>query len=403
MLDLVSTAAQLRGMRAGLSSIAEEMEPRLAAARAAWADAGAMGADLRDRVRRARTSWLVAEPLEPLGVFDVPEAGGYRIVAADGSQIYPDHHELPCYLVNVGRCDIDYRTGSAALDSVPTLHWAPEDLYPLWGGVRQEADPRVVGARRFLAECDALADATREGSDGPLVAATDGTLLLWWLEPDPDRLLSLDPDDLKRRVLAALEGFLGAAREQDALPCGYLSSPRTTDVVSMLKVVLCTEDPVDCDRCPYDAGEKVWSSGSGSRRLPVLPEPTKPCEEAHPVADAALFEGLLRPGQRSPRFRSGAKVAGAYDAPIDFVYLNAGEEIARVEVPAWVTREGLDALCGCLLDQCEKGLGYPVALAESHEQAVVKGADRRAFLELVRRQVPLRARRKSARKRAGVL
>lgn len=403
VLDLVSTAAQLRTMRTGLSSLAEEMEPRLESARGAWAEAAAMGADLRERVRRARTSWLVAEPLEPLGAYGLAEVEAYRMAAADGSQIYPDHQELPCYLVNVGRCDIDYRTGSAALDSSPSLHWAPEDLYPLWGGVRQEADARVVGARRFLAECGALEEALAEGAGEPLVAAVDGTLLLWWLEPDPDRLLSLAPEDLKRRVLRGLERFLGAARERGALPCGYLSSPRTTDVVSMLKVVLCTEDPVDCDRCPYEVGEKVWSPRAAGRPLPVLPSPTKPCEEAHPVADAALFEGLLRPGQRSSRFRSTAKVAGAYDAPIDFVYLHAGEEIARVEVPAWVPPDGLDLLCGCLLDQCGKGLGYPVSLAEAHEQAVVKGADRRAFLELVGRQVPLRTRRKSARKRAGVL
>lgn len=403
MLDLVETAAQLRRMRAGLSSVAEEMAPRLEASLEAWEEAAAMGAGLRDRVLRARTSWLVAEPLEPLGTYDVPSADPYRVVAADGSQIYPDGRELPCYLVNVGRCDIDYRTGSAALDSAPTLHWAPEDLYPLWGGVRQEADARVVGARRFLAECGALTEGLRVGAGGPLVAAVDGTLLLWWLEPDPERLLSLAPDDLKRRVLAALEGFLAAARERDALPCGYLSGPRTADVVSMLKVVLCTEDPVDCDRCPYEAGEKTWNARSGGRPLPVLPEPTKPCEEAHPISDAALFEALLARGERSPRFRSGAKVAGAYDAPVDFAYLHTGDEIARVEVPAWVTPGGLDTLCGCLLDQCEKGLGYPVALAEAHEQAVVKGTDRGAFLELVRRQVPLRARRKSVRKRAGVL
>lgn len=403
MLDLVSVAAQLRGMRAGLSSLTEEMEPRLEAARGAWADAAAMGADLRDRVRRARTSWLVAEPLEPLGAYDPTGVEEYRIVAVDGSQIYPDRHERPSYLVNVGRCDIDYRSGAVDLGSAPTLHWAPEDLYPLWGGVRQEADARVVGARRFLAECEGLEAAVMTGAGPPLVAAVDGTLLLWWLEPDPERLLSLEEGDLKRRVLGALEGFLGRARGRGALPCGYLSSPRTTDVVSMLKVVLCTEDPVDCDRCPYEAGEKAWSPRSGARALPILPEASKPCEEAHPVADAALFEGLLRPGQRSPRFRSAAKVASAYDAPIDFVYLHAGGEIARVEVPAWVGREDLDALCGCLLDQCRKGLGYPVALAEAHEQAVVRASDRRAFSELVGRGDLSQVSAKLHRKRSSVL
>jgi hypothetical protein len=34
-------------------------------------------------------------------------------------------------------------------------------------------------------------------------------------------------------------------------------------------------------------------------------------------------------------------------------------------------------------DQCQRGQGYPVALSEAHEQAVVTGADRENFRELV--------------------
>jgi hypothetical protein len=35
------------------------------------------------------------------------------------------------------------------------------------------------------------------------------------------------------------------------------------------------------------------------------------------------------------------------------------------------------------LDQCNKGRGYPVVLAEAHEQAVVKGADRDFFYSVI--------------------
>ncbi len=34
-------------------------------------------------------------------------------------------------------------------------------------------------------------------------------------------------------------------------------------------------------------------------------------------------------------------------------------------------------------DQIERGLGYPVALARAHEQAVLSGHDRRIFQQLV--------------------
>ncbi len=403
MLDLVAVAGQVRRMGAGMASLAQETAPRLAQALAAWERAATMGAVLRDRVLAAKTSWLVAEPVEELGAYTVEPVADYRVVAADGSQIMPDRHEhLPCFLVNVGVVDISYPDATAKLGSRPETFWAPDDVYPLVGGVRQEADPRVVGARRFAAECDALRGSIAH--PGPTtIALVDGTLLLWWLEPEPDRLRALPDDDVKTQTFDAFSSCITAAAEADALVAGYLSSPRATDVVSMLKVVLCTEDPVDCDKCPYESGQKMWHAQLEITGTSLLPVPSKPCEEAHPVTDAALHWSLLAPGQRSGRFRSHARVTNAYDVGIDFVYLNVGREIARLEFPASVTPRKLDVLCGAVFDQCDKGMGYPVALAEAHEQAVVRAGDRKAFIELVRRQGVSRPSAKLALKRASVL
>ncbi|MBI4198713.1 MAG: DNA double-strand break repair nuclease NurA, partial [Chloroflexi bacterium] len=70
---------------------------------------------------------------------------------------------------------------------------------------------------------------------------------------------------------------------------------------------------------------------------------------------------------------------------VSFFYLNAGEEIARVEVPAWVAQnEPLLGLAHALvLDQCRRGLGYPAAIMEAHEQAVINGSDREFFRQMV--------------------
>ncbi len=43
----------------------------------------------------------------------------------------------------------------------------------------------------------------------------------------------------------------------------------------------------------------------------------------------------------------------------------------------------LDLVQAVVVDQCRRGQGYPVALSEAHEQAVVTGADRENFWELV--------------------
>ena len=62
-----------------------------------------------------------------------------------------------------------------------------------------------------------------------------------------------------------------------------------------------------------------------------------------------------------------------------------GNEIGRVEIPAWVAwdEQLVDVVAQTMIDQCIKGHGYPVVLAEAHEQAVVKGPDRDFFYHLL--------------------
>jgi NurA-like 5'-3' nuclease len=73
------------------------------------------------------------------------------------------------------------------------------------------------------------------------------------------------------------------------------------------------------------------------------------------------------------------------DHEIHFFYLRLDDEIARVEVPRWVARdpELVGLAHALIIDQCNRGQGYPVALSEAHEQAVVTTADRNNFWQLV--------------------
>ena len=67
-----------------------------------------------------------------------------------------------------------------------------------------------------------------------------------------------------------------------------------------------------------------------------------------------------------------------------FYYLNGGAEIARVEAPDWLADdpELLALSRAMLVKQCQLGLGYPVAVSEAHEQAVISGHDRAEFRRL---------------------
>src|SRR5205823_1602462 len=98
------------------------------------------------------------------------------------------------------------------------------------------------------------------------------------------------------------------------------------------------------------------------------------------ATDALLFRRILRRGERSPLFGSRSRVLNEYrdvENRVRFFYLNTGDEIARVEVPAWVgdSPSLLDQVHALVTDQIRKGDGYPRALSEAHEQAVVRGPD----------------------------
>ena len=105
------------------------------------------------------------------------------------------------------------------------------------------------------------------------------------------------------------------------------------------------------------------------------------------VQDRELFINLLGQGERSALFISQSSIVQKRygEHRVYFFYLRLDDEIARVEIPQWVAKdEGLLNLTHSLiLDQCQRGLGYPVALSEAHEKAVVTTADREEFWQLV--------------------
>ena len=151
----------------------------------------------------------------------------------------------------------------------------------------------------------------------------------------------------------------------------YVSLPRSTEVVNAIRRSLCPHDAARCRQA------------CGNRRSVV-----SPCNLANDFLDRELFQRLLSPGWRSPVYRTNSSVPRENygdDQQVNFYYLNVGEEIARVEVPEWVakSKELLDLGHSLILDQCRRGQGYPVAISEAHEQAVVRAADRRLFKEMV--------------------
>ncbi|HIK44771.1 MAG TPA: DNA double-strand break repair nuclease NurA, partial [Leptolyngbyaceae cyanobacterium M65_K2018_010] len=172
MLDLTRLAQQMQGISQHLAQEATAAQGRVRTAQH-WMQAGAQGqaalvsahAEYGDRL-----AFTAAQPTEPIPPAQAvgPAPAAHTVIATDGSQISPSHHEIAyCYLINVGRVVLHYGQGRfPLLDSLPEVLYQPEDLYGArqWGISTEE----WMGYRRTLAEAVVLAELAAS-----LAAATD--------------------------------------------------------------------------------------------------------------------------------------------------------------------------------------------------------------------------------------
>jgi hypothetical protein len=402
MLDLTKLASQMQGISQHLATESAATKQRLNQAEELMILAQQWQGELvgRQAQWRDRLLFTAAVPVEDLSerarISPAPLA--HTVLATDGSQIAPSHHEIAyCYLINIGRIILHYgQSKLPLLDSLPEVYYRAEDLYVSrqWGIRTEEwlGYCRTVGETTVLAE---LAAAVRPMGDLPLwesqgrvptIAMTDGSLIYWFLEPLPVEARSriLDP------ILAAWEEL----RKLRVPIIGYISASRSGESINFLRFQTCPYQVPDCMKHCQSIRDKA------------------PCQVLEPLRDVALWNRLLKPGERSPLWRSAAKIQEFYGEGqrIYFCYVHVGSEVARVEVPEWVAedRELLDSALGLVLAQVQKGYGYPVALAEAHNQAVVRGGDRSRFFSLLEQEMIKAGLRnvgtsyKEARKRGSI-
>jgi hypothetical protein len=105
------------------------------------------------------------------------------------------------------------------------------------------------------------------------------------------------------------------------------------------------------------------------------------------LVDTDVLGAQLQEGQRGPLFVSLSRInVERYgEHLIHFFHMRVGRELCRVELPRWVATDQamVDRVHSLVYDQCARGDGYPVAIARAHEQAIVRGADRKAFLRML--------------------
>lgn len=375
-LDLTSTALQIDQMASALKARHTDRYRRLqAAVRAAESFDIESYEDKREQ-SGTNLNWNVPLiPEDPRATYPPPSLpGDFCVVAVDGSHIDIDRH-LParCYLINIGATVLRYGSQPHAdLFSRPTLYAEENEMVirDAYAPYREQTvDGALLGARRAVEELKALAQVLKDTPpDIPALGLVDGTLVMFGLQAYPDFVVR---ELVANGFAQALEELQQMSAERALAVASYISLPRSAEIVNALRVAVCPFDIAECER-------------NCGKQLPGK----RPCDqEVGGLIDREVFGKWLEPCQRSSVFTSNAPVIKRHyeGQGVRFFYVNAGEEIGRVEVPSWVAEnETLLGLAHALIiDQCRRGPGYPVAIMEAHEQAVVTGSDRRYFVELV--------------------
>ena len=376
-LDMGQTVLQLDQLTRSVRGASEARDARLtdlinAAAGIDPETATTKTADTRQR------PYLAAEVEESLlGAYPPSEPPADWVVAAvDGSHIDVDRHlPVACYLLNFGGCVLTYGSNpNATLFSHPYLATTPEELYisdPTNSTGEEMISGALLGLVRTVKELETLAKTVEECQPGlPVLGLVDGSLVLWGLSGHAYRPYVSDAI-INDGLLPAMKRLEKLAETRPVALAAYVSFPRSTEAVNAVR----------CSLCPHD--NAVCTQSCNNRR-----STQQPCDGANEFLDRDIFQRLLKPGWRSPVYKTNSSVSReSYDEAhkVYFFYVNAGEEIGRVEVPKWVANnETLLSLTHSLVwDQCQRGQGYPVAISESHEQAVVSAGDRRVFRRLL--------------------
>lgn len=303
------------------------------------------------KIRQINVSWLLPTWQEAVDtVYDVqPMEHPYHVIAIDGSQIYPDRHQgSSCYLINIGSVDICYgQTSGVQCTSKPYVYAGRQE------DELEETAVDMVNAKRQELELQAGLELCSKQFYGaqPELFLFDGSLIFWHLVGKSGGL----KDAYLRSHLQLMEQLY----QRRIVHAGYISLPKSKELVNLIRVELCNFVAEGCTQ--HKAVDHI--------------------------VDATVAGFFLQAGQRTTLFKSNAIISKIYPDHLVpyFFYLHIGCEMVRIELPAWVAQDvvALDTVARIAYDQAIKGNGYPVVLAEAHEQAVVKGPDREFFYHMV--------------------
>ncbi len=253
-------------------------------------------------------------------------------------------------------------------DSIPSVYALQEN------GSWNDLSPEKINCQRSELELQVGLKVSTEVTQKrpfPHLFLCDGSLIFWHLDSQDDVT--------KERFLQSSLSLLDDFYKKRLLIAGFISLPKSKELVNIVRMA------VDKNIVSFDTKPTFEHIVDSDVIFPFLPTYTRSALFAHCSSITQRYPEHLRP---------------------HFIYVNINQEVVRIEVPAWIAhdQEALTTTLEIALDQCIKGHGYPVALSEAHEQAVVKNIDREFFFQMLYKlssdhKYPIKPSQKSLKKK----
>ncbi len=271
--------------------------------------------------------------------------------AADGSQLFFEREvTIPVAAVQIGWFENPHRADSEYERNARFIILSPEELL----SADEPAIPETrVSDRRFREEIESAIGFMRRkegwqarGERMPL-AFYDGTIFL---------SIALERTQLQSQMIDKLVELVRVSEQMRVPVVGYIDRSFARDLMALADKLDGREGPAVRTLDDVSVIQSFALQNWGDR--------------------SPYFYGRRRGLESFFDETAGESVAG-------FIYLRTTAENppARIDVPAWIHREGLlDEVADVVRAECVVGLGYPYALETADQTAVITIRDREVFL-----------------------
>lgn len=274
----------------------------------------------------------------------------YRVLAVDGSQIWPDRHagNADVALVQIAGVLFDYGANKSV-----THYFSELELLFAQDFKGVSFDKNLVEQARDLLELQCAIKWAQESALAPIILMDGSLSFLRERFAAQEKLAYKDFGERFFKSLATLEA-------QKIPVVFYTSRPASKSFAELLRMEHCAAPYFDKAICSGACGEIA-------------------CQKLSQIDDTLLFEELLDPQAVSQFFTTAGSEVSTQSCFLNTATQSKilGGEIAKLEF--------INTQANCLeqiFDQVVKGQGYPIALATAHHCAMIDYAEQKKFEQL---------------------